>query len=160
MRKIDYDGLLMCRIQGKIFEKSLIYLNCSSPVFIKKYMYSDDARCMDVFNFLNTSKSDIQVLEDIKDNEFGKIKYTKDELYWIGYLYRYFCYTYELSSKYVFRKINGTTLKDLYYTYHTLDPANAIERIIDDYSINIHDENSLLINTQYIIKEKIEKATL
>lgn len=155
MRQIDYDGLLMCRIQGRIFEMSLEYLNCSSPIFIKKYMYSDDARSMDICNFLNKTKSNIQVLEDIKDNSFGKIKYSKDELYWMGYIYRYFAYTYELSSKYIFKHLSSTTLKDLYYTYHTYDPSVAIEKIIENYDIGLNDVASLLNKSENIISAMI-----
>lgn len=155
MRQIDYDGLLMCRIQGKIFEKSLDFLNCSSPVFIKKYMYSEDAKSMDICNFLNKSKSDIQVLEDIKDNSYGSIRYSKDELYWIGYIYRYFAYTYELSSKYIFKCINGVSLKELYYTYHTFDPSNAIERIVEDYNIGLNNIDTLIIKSENIITKML-----
>lgn len=155
MRQIDYDGLLMCKIQGRIFELSLDYLNCSSPVFIKKYMYSDDARSMDVCNFLNKTKSDIQVIEDIKDNSFGKIKYSKDELYWIGYIYRYFVYTYELNSKYVFKHLNGSTLKDLYYAYHTYDCSVAIEKIIEKYNIGTNSIDILLNRSENIINDMI-----
>lgn len=158
MKQIDYDGLLMCRIQGRIFEKSLEYLNCSSPVFIKKYMYSDGARSMDVLNFLNKTKSDIQVLEDIKDNSFGKIKYSSEELYWMGYIYRYLAYTYELNSKYIFSKINGTKLKELYYAYHTYDPSYAADRIIENNKIELNDIDKLLNKSKSIIEEKIKEA--
>lgn len=160
MRQIDYDGLLMCRIQGRIFEMSLDYLNCSSPIFIKKYMYSDDARSMDLCNFLNKTTSDIQVLSNIKDNGFGKIKYSKEQLYWIGYIYRYFAYTYGLTSKKLFKQLNSSVLCNLYYTYHTYDPSVAIEKIIDNYDIQLDDVDSLLNKSESIINTVVTTQNL
>ena len=59
------------------------------------------------------------------------MKFTENELYWMGYLYRYWCYTYEKTSKQVYRIIKPTELRKLFFPYHSLDNAAAIERILE-----------------------------
>lgn len=53
-------------------------------------------------------------------------RYSANELYWIGYLYRYWAYTRECGSKSVYKIIKPGDLKKLYFPYHSLDPAQAI----------------------------------
>lgn len=52
-------------------------------------------------------------------------------MYWIGYLYRYFSFTYELSSLQVYKIIKPKELRALYLPYHSLSPSQAIERILE-----------------------------
>lgn len=76
-----------------------------------------------------------QIFEEIDEafgaSSYGKEKYAESELYWIGYLYRHWSYTYQKISKQVYRLIKPKELRGLYYPYHSLDPAQAIERILE-----------------------------
>ena len=49
----------------------------------------------------------------------------------MGYLYRYWCYTFEKNSRQVYKIIKPRELRGLYYPYHSLDPAQAIDRILE-----------------------------
>ena len=40
-KKIDKDGLLLCELQGKTFEQSAAKTNCSSEIFIRRFMHSN-----------------------------------------------------------------------------------------------------------------------
>lgn len=155
MRTLDYDGLLMCRIQGEIFEKSLEFLNCSSPLFIKKYMNSFDAYSMDKEAFLNSTKCEAQILNDLKDNDFGTIKYNADELFWMGYIYRYWAYTRNIDSKKLFKMCPGTVLIKYYLRGSSLNEEKVIDEIIEDQHLNIEDDISLNQKAQNIIKDRI-----
>lgn len=159
MRKSDYDCLLMCKIQGRIFEKSLKYLNCSSPLFIKKYMMGEDALSMDRLQFLNTTKSDIQVLSEMKDTEFGSTKYSSYDLYWMGYIYRYWSYTYEIDSKQLYKLFPGPKLIK-YNAYSEHDPKYTINMIIEENNLKMPNEKDLLSKTQNIITNQIENYQL
>ena len=135
MRDFDEYGLNLCRYQGDLFLISKEKVECSSPIFLRRFMYSDVARRMDGEGFLYESISLLDVINEI-DAEFGKsnygkIKYDDEELYWMGYVYRYWCYTHQISSKKLYKMIKPEELKRLYYPYHSLDPAQAIERIIE-----------------------------
>lgn len=68
--------------------------------------------------------------EEYGASKYGSVKYNLNELYWIGYLYRYFSYTYNMSSIQVYKIVKPKELRGLYLPYHTLDPSQAIERIL------------------------------
>lgn len=55
-----------------------------------------------------------------------------EELHWIGYIYRYWAYISGKSSKQIYKIMKPEQLKKLYLPYHSLDPLQAIERIIDE----------------------------
>ena len=74
--------------------------------------------------------------------ERGSIKYSEDSLYWMGYLYRYWCYTYQAKSRSVYKIIQAEELHSLYLPYHTLDPGTAIRRILE--AKNLPQERSAL----------------
>ena len=46
-RKIDSNGLLMCKIQAQAFERSIDKMDCSSDVFIRRFMHSKIADLFD-----------------------------------------------------------------------------------------------------------------
>ena len=47
MKKSDRDSSILCEIQAKAFELSADMLDCSSEIFIRRFMNSEIARCMD-----------------------------------------------------------------------------------------------------------------
>ncbi len=104
--------------------------------------------------------------EEFGKTSYGKVKYEKEVLFWIGYIYRHFAYAYDLSSKYVYKLIKPKELNGLYYVYHTFDPSAAIERILEEKNISFdqeHQNNELLklLRKKYYEKEiKLEKMTI
>ena len=135
MRKMDKDGLLLCDMQAKAFELSATAEDTSSEVFIRRFMNSDTAKQLDNMAVLQTNIQAADLL-DLIDEEYGKsdygsVKYTLNELYWIGYIYRYFAYTYDKTSVQVYRIVKPKELRGLFLPYHTMDPAQAIDRILE-----------------------------
>lgn len=133
MRDMDGNGLMLCKMQARMFSDSLKETECSSPVFIRRFMNSDFVTHLDSGYYLcECSAPDEPFLaleEQYGRSEYGKIKYFEDQLYWIGYMYRYWCYTREMSSKRLYKFVKPNTLREVYLPYHTLDPDNALERI-------------------------------
>lgn len=147
MRKIDKDGLILCDIQAKAFELSLSSTDSSSEIFIRRFMYSKVASQMDNLSFLYTNLQAKDVLQRV-DEEYGKsnygsVRYTSNELHWIGYIYRYFAYTYEKSSRQVYRIINPKELRGLFLPYHTMDPSKAIDMIMEAKGLASDEETEL-----------------
>ena len=95
--------------------------------------------------------------EEYGATDYGSVKYTHNEMYWIGYLYRYFAFTYELSSAQVYKIVKPKELRGLFLPYHTLDPAQAVERILEAKGM-ILDENREL-ERQYAIFKKVRRQT-
>ena len=40
MKEFDHEGLILAEFQGKLFEKSY-ELNCSSPIFFRRFLHSE-----------------------------------------------------------------------------------------------------------------------
>ena len=143
MRTFDENGLKLCRMQAELFVLSVAKLECSSPVFLRRFMLSKVAVRMDQNGFLYESCTEEDILQEIEEqfgsSNYGKEKYSTEELYWMGYLYRYWCYTYEKSSKQVYKLIKPKDLRQLYYPYHSLDPAQAIRRILEAKNVTEED---------------------
>ena len=135
MRTIDEMGNKLCRAQAELFVSTITLTNCSSAVFLRRFMYSAVAKRMDYGSFLFEASTNESILAEIEEEfgktQYGKVKYTENELYWMGYLYRYWCYTYEKTSRQVYRIIKPTELRELFFPYHSLDNAAAIERILE-----------------------------
>ena len=135
MKKIDKDGLLLCDLQAKAFEMSCESLSVSSAIFIRRFMHSDIAKEMDNLAVLQTNLQAKDILDRVNEeygvSEYGSVEYTPNELYWIGYIYRYYAYTYDRTSTQVYRTVKPKELRGLFLPYHTLDPAQAIDRILE-----------------------------
>lgn len=158
MKKIDKDGLLLCELQAAAFENSIDKMDSSSEIFSRRFMRSKIAKSLDNESVLerNIQASDILQLVD-EATDYGSVKYTHNEMYWIGYLYRYFAFTYELSSAQVYKIVKPKELRGLFLPYHTMDPAQAVERILEAKGM-ILDENREL-ERQYAIFKKVRRQT-
>lgn len=154
MKEFDHNGLMLAEYQGKLFEKSS-ELDCSSSIFIRRFLHSE------LLNDLDNSKSisfDINegiksILEQFGDSSYGKEKYSKAALFWIGYMYRYIAYTREQETSYIMKLFNHKQMNNVYYSYHTQDPEWCIKSLLNlngmpEYTF---DKNSRL---KSIIKEK------
>ena len=134
---MDENGLLLSRLQAMVFEASQEASACNSFMFIRRFMFSSfTLEEFDTGHILFDNETEYSIIKNIeaeyKESSYGKEKYSKNELYWIGYMYRYMAYTNELTSRQCFRIIKPNELRGLYNMYHTLDCSNAIDRILED----------------------------
>ena len=156
MRNFDHNGLLLAEYQGKLFEKSN-ELNCSTGVYIRRFLHSDLLKKLDTNNpsYLSLDVSDgiNSILEQFGNSDYGKVKYSKSELFWMGYMYRYISYTREQSTKFIMKLFNYKQMNDVYYSFHTQDPEWCIQSLleINNLTENIFDNN---LRLKQIIKEK------
>lgn len=127
------EGLRFAEKQGEIFSASLS-LTCSSAIFIRRYLNSNYARAMDGSSPTLPLESD-NCFADLEKEygpfAYGQVKMSGPILYWIGYLYRYFCFTYGISSAQAYKLIKPAELERVYYPYHSLDPALALEKMLE-----------------------------
>lgn len=159
MKKMDKDGILLCELQAKTFELSLKLTETSSEIFIRRFMNSDVAKMLDNTSILETNLQPQDIIESIQEqygvSHYGSVKYTENEMYWIGYLYRFFAYTYELQSRRVYKIVKSKELRGLFLPYHTLDPAQAVERILEAKGLCFDEESEL--RRQYEIYKRIRE---
>ena len=136
MRKMDHNGEILCRYQADLFEYSTFRRECSTKVFIKAFVYSDIARDLDNLSILFDSRDIVQAYEEISAPNRGKEIYPASVCSWIGYLMRYWAYTYETETINIYKKIKPGELYGLYQAYHSLSPEEAVQRIMEAKEIN------------------------
>ncbi len=160
MRKITNDGLLLCKIQAETFEKSIDKMDTSSEIFVRRFMRSSIVKQLDNEAILATNLQANDILDFINEeygvSNYGSVKYSKDEMYWIGYIYRYFAYTYEWTSSRIYKNIKPKELRGVYLPYQTLDPSQAIERILEAKGLPTNEEEEL--QRQYAIFRRIRNG--
>jgi hypothetical protein len=160
MKAIDRDGLLLCELQAKAFELSVDTVAASSAIFVRRFMNSKTAKWLDSGTILasNMQPADLLALveEQYGPSGYGSEKYTYNEMYWMGYVYRYYAYTYQCSSVSVYKTIKPKELRGLFLPYHTLDPSQAIERILEAKGIS--ENRELDIMHQYEVFRRIREA--
>lgn len=134
MRKFDHNGLLLAEYQGKVFERSAT-LDCSSAVFIRRFLHSDLVRQIDKNDpsslTLDVNEGINSIQEQFGNSDYGDEKYSGNAMFWIGYMYRYISYTREVTTKFAMNLFPYKQLNDVYYTFHTQDPEWCIQSLLE-----------------------------
>ena len=156
MREFDHNGLLLAEFQGKLFEKSE-ELNCSSPIFIRRFLHSNLLKKLDTGNSslisLDVNEGLQSILGQFGNSSYGKEKYSKSSLFWMGYMYRYIAYTREQATGYIMDLFKHKQMNSVYYSFHSQDPEWCISSLLDlnDLNEDVFDNN---LRLKKIIKEK------
>lgn len=139
MRKLDYNGLMLCKYQGELFEKSL-ELDCSTPIFMRRFMNSKLAEKIDInetaFIVLDPNEGLYDLSLEYGKSSYGKIKYSKNSMFWIGYMYRYMSYTREESTYFLMKTFDYKKMNEVYYPFHTQDPEWVVESLLELYNLD------------------------
>lgn len=139
MKTLDPAQRQLCELQAQIFDASL-QLECGSAVFVRRFLNSNLAARMDRGGYSAEIYSVEGALGEIEEefgpSTYGSVKFSTEELHWMGYLYRYWCLATGMSSKLVFKIAGSRELRGLFAAYHTLDPAQAVERILEAKGIS------------------------
>lgn len=70
---------------------------------------------------------------------------------------KYFSYVYLIDSKNVYKIITGSELRKLYFSYHTFDSINTIDRILETKSIVLDRNENQMIKDGVKILRKMKK---
>lgn len=142
MKKFDYNGSVLAKMQGNLFSQYSEYEKCSPLIFIRRFMNSELALRFDNIFILKEASSIDSLVEEL-DEEYGPTSfgdpnlYSKEALYWTGYILRYWCYVCDLLSKELIKLINVKKIIERYPMYHTMDPEYAIQTIVEEDNIVI-----------------------
>lgn len=142
MRKLDYNEFKICQILGRIFEKSIELSALSSPMFIRRFMNYGGNKCFFDKSYLLISSNledIIYELNDLYSKSLVKIVYTKEEMYWIGYIYGALVFLYDLSPKKVYKLFPAKEIVKYYKIYHTFDIEEAAMRMMENINYEVED---------------------
>ena len=133
---VPNDALITaCRFQGEVFQKSAEACECSSAMFVRRFMNSHAAALLDrqLLWGVNLAPEDVftQLESEYGPSSYGQTHFDGEALYWMGYLLRYWAITRNIASKALYKLVKPGELAGLFTAYHTLDPDQAIERILE-----------------------------
>ncbi len=159
MKKLDNDGLKLCAYQAQIFEVSPAKFQGSSKIFLRRFYRSKFAMKLDEGYLSQLNLSVDEAFESIEKQfgktNYGQVKYDKNELYWIGYITRYICYTREVSSIFVYKTFPTQLLLDCYKGYHSQGEEWVIAHLLETlqldesyFDINVRLKNLLRTETK------------
>ena len=132
MANLNLQQRQLCDIQGRLFELALKQ-NVSCPEFIESFMNSRAAACLDdIYDRLQWAGEEY-ILEELED-ELGGLKkdgtvFSREVMYWTGYVYRYWHYYTGESSKEIYNTADAGLMNDCWLGFHTLDVEMAIDRL-------------------------------
>ena len=139
MRDLTEIERRLCAWQGRVFESSSDCSEDGSAVFVRRFMLSDVAGRVDAAGAVLDTSPESQVVADV-DAEFGgkpygSERFSANELYWMGYIYRCISLLTGMSSRAVYRIIGARDLRLLHFPYHSLAVEQAAERILEDRGV-------------------------
>lgn len=130
---MDTLEIKLCDIQGRLFELS-VAKKMSSAAFAEAFMRSRVAANLDdKYNRMQWAGEEY-LMDEIQEECLDKLAkngkvYTTEEMYWMGYLYRYWHFLTGESSLQIFRQASVITMRQNYLMFHTLDPELAVENL-------------------------------
>ncbi len=136
METLALEKRQLCDIQGRLFELALKNgLDC--PGFIASFMNSRTAAALDdVYDRLQWAGEEY-ILDELNDEVKGLKKagsaYTLEEMYWIGYTYRYWHYYTGEYSREIYKIADAETMQECWLGFHTLDVEMAIDDLKEIY---------------------------
>lgn len=123
--------LQLCDIQGRLFKLS-VRRGINSTEFIKVFMKSVTAKALDsTYNRMQWAGEEY-LLEEVIDeagvrfDKPGEI-YSEDVIYWIGYIYRYWHYVTNESSKEIYKRVPVKVMRQNYEKLYMMTPKEVIE---------------------------------
>lgn len=144
MKKLDDNGLLLCKFTSDLFEYSTKIKECSSKVFIKAYLFSSIQKRLTSDSFMFESLDIVSAYNTIKKEKKlnrGKDVYPSYVMAWIGYIMKYFYCTTGVSEFGLYKKVKPEDFYRLYESYHSLDNDLVVKRIAEANNININLNN-------------------
>lgn len=121
----------LCDIQGRLFKLSA-QRGISSTEFIKVFMKSVTAKALDsTYNRMQWAGEEY-LLEEVIDeagvrfDKPGEI-YSEDVIYWIGYIYRYWHYVTNESSKEIYKRVPVKVMRQNYEKLYMMTSEEVIE---------------------------------
>ena len=137
--------LQLCDIQGRLFELALKN-NLKYPDFAEKYMNSQTAAFMDYpYDRMQWAGEEYvleNLMEEVTLEKCFENNYSIEEVYWMGYVYRYWHFYTGESSRQIYSQADGSLMRSCYLGFHTLDVAMAVEDLKEIYRQKQENKNS------------------
>ena len=119
-------------------------------------MNSDYAARMDRSGFIDRPTDEQEAFASLDaqygSSQYGSELYSPEELFWMGYIYRYWVCAYGVFSKAVYKICNVREIHSVYYAYHTLDPLQAVQRLMEARGLSFQEEEQITAGVKNLRK--------
>lgn len=134
---MDALELKLCDIQGRLFE---LFANTEydAESLVKAFMNGEIAKNLDsAYNRMQWAGEEY-LLEELIDTCKNKLiakreTFSKDVLFWMGYVYRYWHFYTEEESNKIYKQAPFKTMNINYLMFHTMDVEMAIDDLKEIY---------------------------
>ena len=165
MKEFNIIGERVCEYQGKLFEYSTKRFNCSSKIFLRRFLNSEILNYLDrnddIYIPYTVDEALNSIEEEFGKTEYGSVKYSSDAMFWMGYMYRYISFTRETATNLLFDWFSPELLNKAYPAFHTQDSEWCVRSLLErsHLSEDIFDPNWRLLQVikKYRKEQKIEK---
>ena len=130
-KELSLFELAVCDSQGDLFEESQYDFCCDAYDFITKFMNSEIAESLDqdlsmchTWGIKQIGETLMSMVDIAKHS--GELYISRDCLFWVGYMYRYWTWWLGTPSKTIIKKVPVEVACAMYEGYHTLDVEAAI----------------------------------
>lgn len=128
---MDAWKLKLCDIQGRLFE---LFTNTEydAESLVKAFMNGELAKNLDSkYNRMQWAGEEYlleELITTCKDKlTIKRESFSKDVLFWMGYVYRYWHFYMEEESKKIYKQAPFETMNVNYLMFHTMDVEMAID---------------------------------
>ena len=142
MKEFEYDGRKCSDFQGKLFEQSVTRYNCSSKIFLRRFLKSDVLTYLDKNTVDSIYWSVPEALDVIEkqygESNYGSVKYPSEAMYWMGYFYRYISYTRSIDTSILFFHFPPEEVikkYEVYEVYHTQSMEWGVSSFLSSYKL-------------------------
>ena len=137
LREYDSECRRLASEQGYIFSLS-VKEKLPSFYFAKVLVNTEEIKLYDDLSYKcsGISREELFLIAKNKLRMKRGTIYSFEEMNWIGYFYRTYCYLFNISSSKAFKDIPISFLRSVYYPYHSLDIRKAIDMVIKNLNIN------------------------
>ena len=134
---MDALELKLCDIQGRLFELFLS-TDYDAENLVKAFMNSELAKNLDSeYNRMQWAGEEYlleELIATCKDKlTINKESVSKDVLFWMGYVYRYWHYYAKEESAKIYKQAPFETMNVNYLMFHTMDVEVAIDDLKEIY---------------------------
>ena len=136
MKDFTLEKRQLCDIQGRLFELALKN-GYDCPSFIEAFMNSRAAAALDDVQDRLQWAGEEYILEELDDEVNGlkksDVTYSREVMYWTGYVYRYWHYYTGEYSRQIYEIANAELMNESWLGFHTLDVEMAIDDLKEIY---------------------------
>lgn len=151
IREFDVTGMQLAAMQANIFSDAS-KKGLGSYYFLRRFASSEYCEELDSLAIMRSSLVPDNFWEENEAtiSKNGMIL-PVDVMHWIGYIYRYWCYTEDIPLLRLIKQVTIKFMSSIYNAYHSLSPEEVVKHIKDILNIDEEERQKRVIEKYRLI---------